>query len=173
MQQNIAIIDGQNLYMGTVKDPTNPWYIDFARFRVYLNDKYRVREAYYFFGYQRLDQAVLYRELSNAGFTLVFKKHMPNMVTQKKGNVDTDIVFFAMKKLYRKELLGRVVLVSGDGDFWDLVYFLISENRFERMLFPNMRSASSLYKRLPTKYYDSLQIESVRQKISKQNEGSP
>ena len=37
--QNIAFVDGQNLYMATAKKQDNPWEIDMGRFRVYLLQK--------------------------------------------------------------------------------------------------------------------------------------
>lgn len=75
---------------------------------------------------------------------------------QKKGNVDSDIIFNIMKKIYKKENFNKIILVSGDGDFKILVDFLIEENKFEKILFPNKKYASSLYKKLATKYFDYL-----------------
>ena len=69
------------------------------------------------------------------------------MMGKKKGNVDSDIIFHTMKKLYKKEDFTKIVLVSGDGDYKLLVDFLIEENRFEKILFPDRKRASSLYKR--------------------------
>ena len=48
---NIAFIDGQNLYMGTLSSD-NPWKIDFARFRIYLLEKYKIVTAYFYIGYE-------------------------------------------------------------------------------------------------------------------------
>jgi len=45
--KNIACIDGQNLYMGTVKKEVDPWKIDLARLRVYLKQKLHVDRAYF------------------------------------------------------------------------------------------------------------------------------
>ena len=59
-----------------------------------------------------------------------------------------------MKKLYKKEDFEKLVLVSGDGDYKLLVDFLIKENRLEKVLFPNKRFASSLYKKLGSQYFD-------------------
>jgi hypothetical protein len=50
-ENNLAFIDGQNLYMGTAKREIKPWKIDLARFRIYLEKKYNVSKAYYFLGY--------------------------------------------------------------------------------------------------------------------------
>ncbi|MCD4704566.1 hypothetical protein K8R66_00655 [bacterium] len=48
-----------------------------------------------------------------------------------------------------------------------LVDFLIEEDRFEKILFPNKKFASSLYKKLPTKYYDFLGKKEVKAKIKR------
>jgi uncharacterized LabA/DUF88 family protein len=78
------------------------------------------------------------------------------MLGKKKGNVDSDIIFAIMKKLYNKEKFDKVILVSGDGDYRMLVDFLIEEGRFKKILFPNREFASSLYKKITRVYYDYL-----------------
>ena len=89
------------------------------------------------------------------------------MMGKKKGNVDSDIIFHTMKKLYKKEDFTKIVLVSGDGDYKLLVDFLIEENRFEKILFPDRKRASSLYKKIGARYFDALDIAEVRFKIEK------
>jgi hypothetical protein len=42
---------------------------------------------------------------------------------------------------------------------------VIEENRFEKILFPDKRKASSLYKLLKPKYYNNLNSKEVRKKI--------
>ncbi len=168
MQKNIAFIDGQNLYMGTAKLETDPWKIDLARFRVYLEQKYNVAKAYYFLGYVQDTNQDLYEAIQNAGFVLIFQQHNPAMMGTKKGNVDSDIIFHAMKKLYKKEDFEKIILVSGDGDYKLLVDFLMEENRFEKILFPDRRRASSLYKKLSNHFFASLDSEGIRSKIGKQ-----
>jgi len=44
-ENNIAFIDAQNLHLGT---QTENWKIDFKRFRIYLKDKFKINEAYFF-----------------------------------------------------------------------------------------------------------------------------
>jgi len=168
-QNNIAFVDGQNLYMSaTTAD--KPWRIDLARFRVYLRQKYKVGKAYYFLGFTREEHQELYNKIQEAGFILQFKEHSPAMLGKKKGNVDTDIVFAVMKKLYRNETFDKIVLVSGDGDYKMLVDFLIEENRFEKILFPDQKRASSLYKKIDLKYRADLNTEPMRKKIGRQKE---
>lgn len=164
---NIAFIDGQNLYMGTAKKKTGAWKIDLGRFRVYLQKKYNVIKAYYFLGFVQEENQELYEEIQDAGFILIFKEHNTNMLGKKKGNVDSDIIFLSMKKIYKKEDFKNVILVSGDGDYKPLVDFLIEEKRFEKILFPDRNRASSLYKKIGSLYFDSLDQIDIQKKIMK------
>lgn len=169
---NIAYIDGQNLYMGTTKrDPS--WIVDLARFRVYLNKKYGVEKAYYYLGYvQGSDSSeALYEEIQSAGFILVFRQHNSAMIGEKKGNVDSDIIFSIMKRLYLKEDFEKIVLISGDGDYKMLIDFLIENEKLEKILFPKQKFASSLYKSITRKYFDDLSKLDIREKIEKRKGG--
>jgi uncharacterized LabA/DUF88 family protein len=165
--KNYAFIDGQNLYMNTAKKEINPWKVDLARFRIYLKEKYKVSKAYYFLGYVQEKNQDLYEEIQHAGFVLIFREHNPAMLGKKKGNVDSDIVFHIMKRLYKKENFDKVVLVSGDGDYKLLVDFLIEENRFGKILFPDRKYRSSLYKELSNNYFAYLDDTDIKNKISK------
>ena len=61
-----------------------------------------------------------------------------------------------MKRMYQKESFDKIVLVSGDGDYKMLVGFLIKEDKFKKILFPNKNFASSLYKKITRVYFDYL-----------------
>lgn len=153
--------------MGTAKREYGKWRIDLERFRVYLEKKYYVEKAYYFLGCIQKENQDLYEEIQSAGFVLVFREHNTAMLGKKKGNVDSDIIFSIMKKLYKKESFNKILLVSGDGDYKQLVDFLIEEKRFGKILFPNKKFASSLYKKLGSEFFDYLDNEDVKNKISK------
>ena len=90
---NIAYIDGQNLFMGTTKSEPS-WHIDLSRFRVYLKNKYGIEKAYYHLGYINDGEVYqnLYESIQSAGFVLVFREHNSAMMGAKKGNVDSNIV---------------------------------------------------------------------------------
>ncbi len=163
-ENNLAFIDGQNLYMGTDSDDPR-WRVNLKKFRVYLKDKYSISKAFYFLGYVINDNNGLYEEIQDAGFILKFREHNSAMLSKKKGNVNTDIVFDVMKKIYKKEPFDKIVLVAGDGDYKMLVDFLIEENRFKKILFPNRKFASSLYKKLGSEYFDYLSNEDIKKKI--------
>jgi uncharacterized LabA/DUF88 family protein len=70
-----------------------------------------------------------------------------------------------MKKIADREKFDKVVLVSGDGDYFKMVDYLIEKNRFEKLLAPNSTNMSSLYKLFDRKYYTSLNDLGVRKKI--------
>lgn len=162
--QNQAFIDGQNLHMNT---KSNGWRVDLARLRVYLKEKYQVERAYYFIGAADDNHQNLYKMIQESGFILMFRKHSLEMTGHKKGNVDTDIVFEVMRKLSDREDFGKVVLISGDGDYFKMVDYLISKNRLEKLLTPSYRSMSSLYKQyIDRAYYAFLDAAGTKKKIA-------
>lgn len=161
--QNEAFIDGQNLYMNT---KANGWKVDLQRFRVYLQEKYQVSRAYYFIGAADDNHLKLYQAIQEAGFILIFHKHSMDMVGHKKGNVDADIVFTVMSKIADREKFDKVILVSGDGDYYKTVDYLIGKGRFGRLLAPNYRSMSSLYREYVDRaYYSFLDEAGTKKKI--------
>ena len=171
-QANCAYIDGQNLHMGTAKLEHNSWEIDLLRFRSYLKQKYNVVDAYYFLGFVQEESQELYEQIQKAGFVLMFREHNSATKGKKKGNVDSDIIFHVMKKLYLRETFAKIILVSGDGDYKLLVDFLILEQKLGKVLFPNKKFASSLYKKLGSEYFDYLDSKDVKKKILKKEKGS-
>lgn len=161
-ENNLAFVDGQNLHLGTI---SSGWKIDYKKFRIYLKDKYKVTEAYYFLGFTSEGQQELYNSLQKAGFIVIFKKHSSTLVGAKKGNVDTDIVFEMMKNLVDNEGFDKLLLVSGDGDYSKVIDYLIEKNRFIKILFPNRKFASSLYKKLGNMFFDFLEKPDIRSVI--------
>lgn len=167
---NEAFIDGQNLYYGTThSDPS--WKIDIIKFRKYLWRKFKVERAYYFLGYFDDEQQVMYTSLQDAGFTPVFRKHQNAAASHKKGNVDTDLVFYIMYKLYKQTDIDKVVLVSGDGDFYRVVHFLEEEDKLGKVIFPSRRNVSSLYNRINCRYRMFLDADGVKKKIAYVDKG--
>ncbi len=162
--KNVVFVDGQNVFVSTRKDN---WKISFSRFFVYLKMKYNVDRAYYFLGSKRSDDtsAKLYSKIEKAGFTLIFRMHDDLSLSEKKGNVDTDIVFEMLKTYIDSKDYNQMILVSGDGDYFKVVEYLISKGKFLKVLFPSSKSNSSLYKRLSSKFYSFLTEPDVMKKI--------
>jgi len=66
-EKNYAFIDSQNLYKGVL---SCGWKLDYARFRQYLADKYKVACAFIFIGYVAGNE-MLYTRLQTAGYIVV------------------------------------------------------------------------------------------------------
>ena len=174
--KNYAFIDGQNLQLGTTS-ADEPWCVDLKKFRIYLRDKYKVDAAYYYVGAYDPRHEGLYHVLQKSGYLVVLREHTSALTSKKKGNVDTDIVFSVMKKLVEKEDFDKVVLVSGDGDYWRMVDYLIKKERFEKLLVPGKKSVSSLYiRRIADSYMSFLDLPDIKKKILREEQekaGSP
>lgn len=162
-ESNLAFIDGQNLYLGTIQ---RGWKIDHKKLRTYLKDKYHVDEAYYFLGYVMEEHQELYNKLQKSGFIVLFREHSSALKGTKKGNVDTDIVFEVMKTLIERTDFTKIVLISGDGDYKKLVDYLVKRKVLKKLLFPNKQFASSLYNKLGSEFFDYLENPAIRSKIS-------
>jgi uncharacterized LabA/DUF88 family protein len=163
-KNNQAFIDAQNLHLGTTKSD-DPWKVDLIKFRVYLQKKFHVNTAYYFLGVYDIAQNQMYKAIQEAGYILIFREHGLQQTGNKKGNVDTDIVFTIMQQLLDVVDFDNVVLVSGDGDYFKMVDYLIKKNRFETLLIPRLRGMSSLYKRLPDRHKTFLDTKEIKRKI--------
>jgi len=162
-ENNIAFIDAQNLHLWT---QTENWKIDFKRFRIYLKEKFKVDEAYFFLWFINDDHQTMYRKIQKAGFILEFRDHNSNMLWKKKWNVDVDIVYDVMHRLLEEDDFNKIILVSWDGDYIKLVKYLIKKNRLEKILFPN-KFYSSLYKNwIFRKIWLNLSLYWIKRKIS-------
>lgn len=144
---NYAFIDAQNLNLGTQRVG---WKIDWKKFRQYLRDHYRVENAYLFIGYIP-DNEKLYKQMQEAGYMVVLKPTVDMLMTEEelkdekhvtKGNVDAELVLYAMKEYNNYE---KAVIVSGDGDFFCIAEYLEKQQKLLNILTPNSHF-SSLYK---------------------------
>jgi uncharacterized LabA/DUF88 family protein len=134
---NYAFIDGQNLNLGIQH---MGWNLDFKKFRIYLQEKYKVGIAYYFIGYIG-GNSDLYRSLQMAGYILVFKPTLELGDGTVKGNCDAELVLQAMIDVNQ---YNKAVIVTGDGDFYCLVKHLRKINKFEILLAPDSSRCSHL-----------------------------
>ena len=137
---NYAFIDSQNLYLGV---KSQGWESDYARFRIYLRNKYNISKAFLFIGYIPGNEN-LYTRFQKAGFIVVFKPTLEIKKGRKievKGNVDAELVLHTMieYKNYQK-----AIIVSGDGDFRCLVEYLVNNNKLLLVLAPNKHYSSLL-----------------------------
>lgn len=144
---NFAFIDSQNLNLGTQRVG---WKMDWKKFRIYLRENYKVEKAFMFIGYVQ-DNEDLYKQMQDAGYLVVLKPTVEIYMTKEevaddkhitKGNVDAELVLYAMKEISNYD---KAVIVSGDGDFVGLVEYLDQIGKLSVLLAPN-DNFSSLYK---------------------------
>jgi len=151
-----AFIDSQNLNLGTQR---MGWKLDWRKFRQYLADKHGVTKAYMFIGYMSENES-LYEYMHELGFLVVLKPTVdvqaqpesdkssadkkPGEEKEKpgiKGNVDAELVLYAMKELANYD---KAIIVSGDGDFFSLAEYLQEQGKLAHILTPNWQYSSLL-----------------------------
>ncbi len=142
---NYAFIDSQNVYL-SIK--SLGWSIHWKRFRVYLKEHYRVTKAFLFLGYVEGNNA-MYSELQEAGFICIFKPVLTYKDGTVKGNVDAELVLHTMVQYANFE---KAVIITGDGDFYCLVQYLLENNKLQTVLVPNKNKYSALLKRFAKKH---------------------
>lgn len=147
-----AFIDSQNLNLGTQKVG---WKMDWRRFRQYLAEQYNVTHAFMFIGYMAENEA-LYEQMHDLGYLVALKPTLeinqpshdadgkPAKDEDKpmvKGNIDTDLVLYAMKELPK---YNKAIIVSGDGDFLSLIEYLVEQDKLLHIMTPNWQYSSLL-----------------------------
>lgn len=152
-----AFIDSQNLNLGTQR---MGWKMDWRKFRQFLQNNYGVTHAYMFIGYMSENEQ-LYEYMHELGYLVVLKptidvtaKPQPTQdkeaaapepeVKEKpqiKGNVDAELVLYAMKELPHYD---RAIIVSGDGDFFGLAEYLDEQGKLAHIMAPNWQYSSLL-----------------------------
>jgi len=148
-----AFIDSQNLNISVQKFG---WKIDWRKFRQFLADQYGVSKAFMFIGYMPENES-LYEQMHEAGYMIVLKPTFdiskprqevsPDIAPEDKkpvkGNIDADLVLWAMKEMSNYD---KAIIVSGDGDFYSLVEYLEAKGRLLHILAPSGHY-SQLYNR--------------------------
>jgi len=123
---NSAFIDGTNLHKSALD---MGWKVDTKKFKRYLEEVYGVDKAYYCIGFIESNQG-LYDRLKSEGYELVYKK--TSIVNGEiKGNIDAELVLKCMTqyRVYRE-----AIIVTSDGDFANLVEYLIQKNKLRSVL---------------------------------------
>lgn len=138
-----AFIDSQNLNLGIQRAG---WKMDWRKFRAFLQNKYGVTKAYMFIGYIS-DNEDMYNQLHDVGYLIVLKPTVDTSADDKqskpqvKGNIDAELVLYAMKEMPN---YAKAIIVSGDGDFYCLVEYLESKGRLKAIMTPNWKFSSLL-----------------------------
>jgi uncharacterized LabA/DUF88 family protein len=165
-RNNYAYIDGANLHKGIA---SLGWKLDYARFRVWLKEKYGVSRAYLFIG-MIPKYGKLYTYLQESGFILVFKETVYDSDGKPKGNCDADLVLYSVKDVFESDI-EQAVVVSSDGDYAGVIKFLKEKNKLRVVLSPHKKDRCSvLLKRTnaPLTY-----LNDVRGFLEKKKEKAP
>ncbi len=136
-RNNYAFIDSQNLNLNI---RSQGWILDFKRFRVYLQEKYGVSNAFLFIGYLE-ENKKLYAFLKHAGYRCIFKPTLEHKTGEVKGNCDAELVLHTMIELISFD---QALIVTGDGDFHCLVDYLVDKSKLCAILIPNKLKFSAL-----------------------------
>ena len=135
---NYAFIDSQNLNLSIREQG---WILDFAKFRIFLKNKYQVNKAFLFIGYVPGNEA-LYTHLQSVGYVVIFKPTIYDKDLKViKGNVDAELVLHCMIEYANFD---KAIIVSGDGDFHCLIKYLSENGKLLRIGIPSRRKFSSL-----------------------------
>lgn len=146
---NNAYIDGANLHLGI---KSQNWDLDFQKFRIWLEEKFQIKDAYIFLG-NIPKYSNLYSHLQDCGFKLIFKPVVYDEKGKPKGNCDADLVLKCVQDFYKKKY-NRSILISSDGDYGSLVNFLQEEKVMLGVLSPySPEKCSVLIKRTGCKIY--------------------
>lgn len=160
---NYAFIDSQNLNLGV---RSSHWGLDYAKFRLYLRNKYNVTKALVFIGHVE-DNQELYDKLTEAGFVLVFKptiRYIEDGKETVKGNVDAELVLHAAAIEYAN--YDKAIIVSGDGDFACLVEYLAKQEKLLHVLVPSWKYSKLLK---PFSQY-IIRVDSFKKSVTNQKD---
>lgn len=141
-----VFIDSQNLKLA-IKGAG--WKLDFQRLFVYLKDKFSVSKAFLFIGYLS-ENEVLYSELREIGYILIFKPTLRGAGGFVKGNCDAELVLHAMIQLKNYE---RAIIISGDGDFYCLIDYLKTKNKLLKVGIPYHKKYSALLREFSPHFF--------------------
>ncbi len=136
---NFAYIDGANLHKGI---EGFDWKFDYSRFRVWLTEKYGIKNAYIFIGLIPKYKD-LYTYLQDCGFILIFKEVIYDGDGKAKGNCDADLVLKATRGAY-EDKFDKAVIVSSDGDYASLIKFLKERGKIKTILSPHTKDFCSI-----------------------------
>jgi len=138
-ENNYAFIDSQNVNLSI---RSQGWKLDWKRFRVYLKEHYKIEKAFLFIGYLE-GNTKLYASLQDAGFICIFKPTLEYKDGYIKGNVDAELVLYTMIEFINFD---KAIIVTGDGDFYCLVQYLLEHDKLQKVLIPNQDKYSALLK---------------------------
>ncbi|MDQ7023234.1 MAG: NYN domain-containing protein [Candidatus Gracilibacteria bacterium] len=114
---NYAFIDSQNVNLA-IRD--QGWKLNWTKLYKHLVKKYKCEKVYIFIGYIERNK-IIYNNLENIGYSLIFKPTKEFSDGKIKGNVDAELV---LQSMIDYEKYNKAIIITGDGDFACLVKYL-------------------------------------------------
>ena len=115
-----------------IESKKNNLKINFKKFFIYLQNKFKPDNIYLFTGYIKENENI-YNENKNIGYKYIFKDIILNKDENKiKANCDVDISVKGVRDLFESDLK-ESILISSDGDFLGLINFW-KEKKVEIMI---------------------------------------
>lgn len=101
-----------------------------------------------------------YRKLKSFGYFLILKPvklySRPDGSTERKANCDVDMAFYLMRE---KEKFGRVLILSGDGDFLPVLKYLKANGKEVIILARGRRTAREIKQFAGSNFRDFVRLE--------------
>jgi uncharacterized LabA/DUF88 family protein len=91
------------------------------------------------------ENQALYTGLQKDGYILVFKPTLLLPEGKVKGNVDAELV---LHRMIEYPNYNKALIVTGDGDFYCLVDYLIKHDKLLKLMIPDRERFSSLFRKL-------------------------
>lgn len=170
-----VFIDASNLFHCQKK---NGWWIDFAKFRSYLDSIGEVVGLYYFVPsptYDQQDKIEKHRKFKNAlidfGYTVIdkemkkfktFDKETGETVVELKGNLDGEMVLYILTTYDRYD---EMVFVGGDSDFEMVLDYMVKNKKLVTCI-SNSRSTAREIKNIVHKF---ISLDSIKDVIFREN----
>jgi len=153
---NFAFIDGANLH---ITYEYMDWKLDYQKLRCYLTKKYSVTVAYYFIG--NTGENDLYTHLDVCNYTVKFKSpssfteeeegcpYCKKVITPEIHTHKSDRDSFMTLRIIEEgsqSLYDKAVLITSDGDFDEVVKWLLRKDKLQIVLAPCRDGCSRLLK---------------------------
>lgn len=173
-----VFVDVANLIYGAKR--TGRWKIDYRKLLKYLKSRYKASRVFFYAGVKSLKKNKFNR-LKRLGYVLrlkelrvykrrplerkvecprchrIFKKKIYRRPEQK-ANCDVDLTFDATR--YTSNYY-RMILISGDGDFYPLIDFLIKNGREVKVIGETRSTAISIKKLVGPQFIDLISIKHI------------
>jgi uncharacterized LabA/DUF88 family protein len=180
-QKTYVFIDVSNIIYGAKK--TGNWEVNYKKLYTYLTSRYKASKIFFYAGVKSLTKNKFTR-LQKYGYILRLKelriyKRKPlkrdiiclkcgcsfekkiYRSPEQKANCDVDLTFDVMR--YVSDY-SKMILMSGDGDFYPLVDFLIKKSREVRVIGESRSTAISIKRIVGENFIDLISIKHIIKK---------